>query len=1137
MGFQKLMVANRGEIAIRVFRACTEMGIRTVAVHSQEDRLSLFRYKADEAYLVGQGLTPVGAYLDIPGLVAVARRSGAQAVHPGYGFLSENAEFARAVAAAGLTFVGPSPKVLETLGDKVAARIEAERLGINVVPNNARALETEDELREVVKKVGFPLILKAAGGGGGRGMAVVRREEELRGHWERCRAESLKAFGKAQVFAERFVEKPKHIEVQILGDAKGNLVHLWERDCSVQRRFQKVVETAPCRGVKPEVLAEIREAALKLGKAVGYTNAGTVEFLVETGGAQRWYFIEANPRLQVEHTVTEWITGVDLVQAQIRIAEGATLADLGLGKQENIPCRGYSIQCRINAEDPSHDFAPQTGRITAWRSAAGMGVRLDSGGGDVNFEILPHYDSLLCKVSTWSERFEPAAAKMDRALSEFRIRGVRTNIPFLQNVVRNASFREGNISTAFLDETPALFQFPPRLDRASKILYFLGSTHLEKRGTVARRGVRVNPGLPPASEGEGSREMFKSLGRETFLRRIRDDNRLWLTDTTLRDAHQSLIATRLRTRDMLPTLPWLNALPFFSLEVWGGATFDVAYRFLKECPWDRLERIRSACPRPLLQMLLRGSNVLGYRNQPDNLIRAFIREAARGGVDVFRCFDALNDTENLKVALESVREEGGIAEATLCYTGDVADPARKNYPLSYYVDLAGRLQAMGADMIAIKDMAGLLTPRAAKILVTALRQAVPVPVHLHTHDTSSMGGATLLAASEAGVDVVDVAMGPFSGLTSQPNLGSLCANLRGTPRDTLVDAKALAPLESYLQGVREDYAEYESGLKSGSSLVYFHEIPGGQYSNLLPQAKALGLESRWLEVLTAYHDANLLMGDPVKVTPTSKAVGDMALFMMSQNLTPRDVAEGEGDLAWPASVKDFFMGMMGRPHLGYPEKLRKRVLGGEKPIEGRPGAMLPPADFELARKELNELLGRPALEREVMAHLLFPPVFRDFTKHQHRFGDTSILDTHLFFHGVALGKEVQVEIERGKTLIVKLLAIGEPDAKGERPFHFELNGFPRVLTIRDERIASKTPERRKAVKGREAESGSPVPGKVSKVLVEAGMKVAKGRGLFVVEAMKMETQVSAKVDGTVSEILLKAGDPVESGDLVVVLAP
>jgi len=1130
------MVANRGEIAIRIFRACTEMGIRTVSIYSRQDRLALFRYKADEAYLVGRGKGAVEAYLDQDGIIALALEQGVDAIHPGYGFLSENADFAQKVTEAGIIWVGPHHDVMRSLGDKICARDLALKTDVSVVPGSDGVLKSIEEAEELAERIGFPIILKAAGGGGGRGMAVVRRKEDLKAEWQRCQQESLKAFGNPDIFVERFVDHPQHIEIQILGDHTGHAIHMFERDCSVQRRFQKVVETAPSRNLTDELRKGLFDASLKLAKAASYTNAGTFEFLVETQEAHKgqFYFIEANTRLQVEHTVTEWVTGIDLVQAQINIAAGLSLEDLNLAKQEDIKCHGYSIQCRINAEDPENEFSPQIGRITTWRSAAGMGVRLDSGGGDVNFEIGADYDSLLCKLSTWSLTFESAAQIMSRALSEFRIRGVRTNIPFLKNVIVHPEFQDGFISTCFIDENPELFNFSPRLNRANKILKYLGHTILHR---TAEPKFSALPAVPKKvlSQDKGSRELFQELGKESFLKQVREDKKLWLTDTTLRDAHQSLFATRMRTKDMLPIAPILNEMPFWSLEVWGGATYDVAYRFLKECPWARLEKIREAAPKVLLQMLLRGSNVLGYKNQPDNLIRAFVKSARSAGVDVFRIFDALNYLPNLQVSMDSVKEVGGIAEMTVCYTGDVADPSRTNYPLSYYVDVAGQLSEMGADMIAIKDMAGLLTPRAAKLLIPAIRDVTSCPIHLHTHDTSSFSGATLLQAADEGVDVVDAAMGPMSGLTSQPNLGSLVANLRGTQRDTGVDSAQLREIEYYWRTVREYYSEFESGLRSGSASVYWHEIPGGQYSNLFPQAKAMGLEERWPEVLQKFHEANDIMGDPIKVTPTSKAVGDLAISMVNKNINHDELLKNPKDFEWPSSVKDFFKGMMGQMPNGFDTQLQKAILGDEEAYTDRAGKYLPDVDFDAVGQELNEVLGRPASLPETLSYVLFPSPFKDYCKHIQQYGDTSILDTDLFFHGLQVGVEMQVELEKGKTLMIKLVAIGEPNDRGERQFHFELNGFPRSISIKDENLIKAGLGRRLADSSRKDEVGAPMPGKISKIHVVEGSKVDVDQPLFVIEAMKMETVIKSKEKGTIKSLLLKEGDGVEKDDLVICL--
>ncbi len=1141
--FRKVLAANRGEIAIRIFRACNELGLRTVAIYSQEDLLSIHRYKADEAFLIeGQG---VQAYLDGEAILALAKRRGVDAIHPGYGFLSENADFARRCAEEGIVFIGPSPAVLERMGDKTSAREVAIEAGVPVVPGTDEAVHDVESVRAFAEAHGYPIILKAAFGGGGRGMRIVRAPGELDDAFARAYGEAKAAFGRGEVFCERFVERARHIEVQVLADAAGNCVHLYERDCSVQRRHQKVVEVAPAVALGDALRHELYQAALRLAGHVGYVNAGTVEFLVDDQG--RYYFIEVNPRLQVEHTVTEMITGRDLVQAQIRIAEGRRLADplIGIGNQASITRSGCAIQCRVTTEDPEKGFLPDTGKIRAYRSAAGFGIRLDAGTGGAGSVITADFDSLLVKVTAWALDFKAAAAKMSRSLREFRIRGIKTNIPFLENAVKHPTFLAGQTTTRFVDETPELLKFRPRLDRGTKLLRALATSVVNGPHGAERPYARPQPFFPPIvpaidphrpAQHRGAMSAFTAGGPEGLSAWLRAQERVQITDTTFRDAHQSLLATRVRTTDLLAIAPATARLAdtLFSVEMWGGATFDVSYRFLQEDPWERLRRLREAMPNLLFQMLLRGANGVGYTNYPDNVIRRFVRQAAADGIDVFRIFDALNWVPNMELAIEEVAKAGKIAEACLCYTGDVSDPARgSKYDLDYYVKLARTLADRGAHIIAIKDMAGLLKPRAARMLVEALRDAVDLPIHLHTHDTSGNGVAMLLAAIDAGVDAVDAALSSMSGLTSQPSLNALCAALEGTPQAPDLDAEALQTLSDYWEGVREMYYPFESGLRASTAEVYLHEIPGGQYSNLRPRAIQLGLGHRWGEIKRRYREVNLALGDLVKVTPTSKVVADFAMFLVQNDLTVEAAIEQADGLDFPQSVVDFFMGRLGQPYGGFPERLQKAVLKGRTPMTGRAGEALADHDFTAAADKLTERLGRAPTEQELLADALYPAVLADFHSYTDDLGDISHLPTPALLYGLEVGEQITVEIEPGKTLVVKLMAVGGVDRDGQRMVYFELNGQPREVVVVDRVASARIETRPRAEKGNPRHAGASMPGKIISVEVGVGDTVDAGDTLVVAEAMKMETAITAAIAGRVAEILVGAGETVKAGDLLV----
>jgi pyruvate carboxylase len=1145
--FRTLLVANRSEIAIRVFRTATELGIRTVAVYSHEDRFALHRFKADEAYLVGKPGEPIRAYLDVPAIVAIAERAGADAIHPGYGFLSENPAFARAVRAAGLTFVGPRTEILEQLGDKVVARTIASRAGVPVLPGTERAVADDDEARRLAQALGYPVIVKAAMGGGGRGMRVALTPDRLGDALDQARREASAAFGIPDVFLEKYIPRARHIEVQLLGDRYGGLVHLFERDCSVQRRHQKIVEVAPAPALDPALRRRILDAALAVGREVGLDNAGTVEFLADDDTGD-FYFIEVNPRIQVEHTVTEEVTGFDVVKCQLYAAAGRSLSDpeIGLGDQSAVTTRGFALQCRVTTEDPSNNFLPDYGKLSNYRSASGMGIRLDAGTAFTGSVITPFYDSMLVKVTARGLRWQDAIRRMLRSLHEFRVRGVKTNIPFLLNLLEHPGFQAGRCTTRFIDETPELFHFKPRQDRATKLLSYIaevivnGNPHVPKgqprpaAGLPPAPGVAPTPGHPATELPPGSRDLLRQLGPDKFAARVREEKRLLLTDTTFRDAHQSLLATRMRTYDMLRVAPFYAArlAGLFSLEMWGGATFDTAMRFLRESPWDRLADLRSRVPNVLFQMLLRSASAVGYTNYPDNVVTAFVRESAQAGIDLFRVFDALNGLPNLQLATDAVRETGALCEAAICYTGDILDPSRLKYDLKYYVDLAKELERRGAHLLAIKDMAGLCKPPAARLLVRTLCQEIGLPVHFHTHDCAGGQVAAYLLASEEGVSVVDCAMAPLAGMTSQPSLYAVAEAMRFEPRDPGLDFEALQEAADYWEGVRRLYRPFETGQLAPQADVYENEMPGGQYTNLFRQAEALGLGARWREVCRTYAEVNRMFGDIIKVTPTSKVVGDMALFMVGNNLRPEDVLADTRELPFPESVVEFFEGRLGEPPGGFPPALRQRILRGRKPIQGRPGASLPPADFDAARAKLQAQARRLVDDRELLSYLLYPRVFPDLAAHEARYSDTSVLPTTVFFYGMEPGEETSIDIEPGKTLILKFLTVGEPHADGSRTVFFELNGQPREVVVADQSLTGKVAARRKAVAGNPLQVGAPMPGLVARVAVEPGDEVVAGQVLFALEAMKMETTVYAERVGTVAEVFVRAGTQVEAGDLL-----
>lgn len=1133
---RSVLVANRGEIAIRVFRACNELGIRTVAIYSKEDSLSLHRFRADESYLVGEGKKPVDAYLDIEDIIRIAHEHDVDAIHPGYGFLSENADLAKRCEEEGIIFIGPKVEHLIMFGDKINARIQAKKAGIQYIPGSDGPVMNYAEVEKFAKQVGFPIMLKAVNGGGGRGMRMVDRVADLRDAYDRAKSEAKLAFGSDEIYLEKCIVNPKHVEVQIMGDEHGNVIHLFERDCSIQRRHQKVVETAPASALPVELRQTICNAALKLMKNVHYVNAGTVEFLVTPDG--EFYFIEVNPRVQVEHTVTEMITGIDIVQTQIKVAEGYALDsdEIGIKSQDDVRCLGDAIQCRITTEDPMNNFMPDSGKIMVYRSGGGFGVRLDSGNAYTGAIITPYYDSLLVKTTTYGLTHKEAAQKMLRVLKEFRIRGVKTNIGFLINVLKSPEFIAGTYNVNFIDDHPELFNLPVVQDRGTKLLKYIGDTTING---YADAGHQDKPAfealeLPTPVEGaypDGTKQKFDAMGPEKFSQWIKEQQKVFFTDTTMRDAHQSLFATRVRSIDMLRVLETASKkLPnLFSYECWGGATFDVAYRFLYEDPWVRLRQMRKKAPNILLQMLVRGANAVGYTSYPDNVVKNFIDLSAKNGIDVFRVFDSLNSLDNMYGTIQAVRENNKLAEVALCYTGDILDPSRDKYDLKYYVNMAKELQNAGANIIAIKDMAGLLKPEAAYRLVSALKDAVDLPIHLHTHDGSGNAICTYNRAIDAGVDIVDVAYSAFAGGTSQPSMSTLYYALSGKDRQPDLDVDAMEELSRYWATVRPYYKGVDKADAYPNTEVYQHEMPGGQFSNLRQQAKAVGLGDRWNEIKKMYHTVSMMFGDIIKVTPSSKVVGDMALFMVQNNLTEQDVYDKGDVLDFPQSVVEFFEGRIGIPYQGFPEKLQKIVLKGKKPLTERPGKSLAPVDFEAIRQKLTDA-GYKHEDEDINAYCQYPKVFKDFNETVKKYGDVSVLDTPTFFFGMKKNEEVHVEIEEGKDLIITLINISDPDDSGVRTITFMFNGAEREIQVQDKSVDMKTVTRRKADPDKVGDIGATLSGSVVKVLVTKGQKVKKGEPLVVTEAMKMETTITSPIDGTVGEIYAAKGQAIISGD-------
>jgi pyruvate carboxylase len=1143
--FKKILIANRGEIAIRVMRAANEMGKKTVAVFAEEDKLGLHRFKADEAYRIGEGMGPVQAYLSIPEIIRVAKLSGADAIHPGYGLLSENPDFVDACEAAGITFIGPKAATMRALGDKASARKVAIAAGVPVIPATEVLGDDMAAIRKEAAEIGYPLMLKASWGGGGRGMRPINSEKELAEKVMEGRREAEAAFGNGEGYLEKMITRARHVEVQILGDKYGEIYHLWERDCSVQRRNQKVVERAPAPYLSQEQREEICELGRRICAHVNYECAGTVEFLMDMNDG-KFYFIEVNPRVQVEHTVTEAVTGIDIVQAQILVAEGKSLADAtGKKAQSEVTLHGHALQTRITTEDPQNNFIPDYGRITAYRGATGNGIRLDGGTAYSGAVITRYYDSLLEKVTAWAPTHEQAIHRMDRALREFRIRGVSTNIDFVINLLKHPIFLSNEYTTKFIDTTPDLFQFNRRRDRGTKVLTYIADItvngHPETAGRAKPPAEVKAPKAPKVSleaPKPGTRNLLEEKGAKAVADWMLAQKRLLLTDTTMRDGHQSLLATRMRSIDMIKVAPaYAQMLPeLFSVECWGGATFDVAYRFLQECPWQRLRDLRTAMPNLLTQMLLRASNGVGYTNYPDNVVQAFVKQAAETGVDVFRVFDSLNWVENMRVAMDAVVESGKICEAAICYTGDILDPNRAKYDLKYYVGMAKELEAAGAHVLGLKDMAGLLKPAAARVLVKALKDELSIPVHFHTHDTSGVAGATILAAADAGVDAVDAAMDAFSGGTSQPCLGSIVESLRHTERDTGLDIGSIRELSGYWEHVRAQYAAFESGLAAPASEVYLHEMPGGQFTNLKAQARSMGLEEKWPEVARTYADVNRMFGDIVKVTPSSKVVGDMALMMVAQGLSRADVEDPARDVSFPDSVVDMMKGNLGQPPGGFPAGIVNKVLKGEKPSTERPGKNLAPIDLEEVRAKVSAEMGGKQIDNEDFnGYLMYPKVFLDYMGRHRTYGPVRTLPTRTFFYGMEAGEEISVEIDPGKTLEIRLQAVGETDETGEVKVFFELNGQPRSIRVPNRLVKSTTQARPKADAGNAAHIGAPMPGIVASVAVKAGQEIHEGDMLLTIEAMKMETALHADRAGIVKAVHVTPGAQIDAKDLLVEL--
>ena len=1135
--FKKVLVANRGEIAIRVFRALNELGIQTVGIFSKEDKYSLFRTKSDESYMLNPEKGPIDAYLDIDEIIKIAKSKGVDAIHPGYGFLSENPEFVQACEENGIAFIGPSKEIMYAMGDKISSKQNAIKCGVPIIPGVDHSVKSEEEVMRIADEIGYPVMLKASNGGGGRGMRIVNSKEDMPKEFEEARNEAKKASGDDKIFIEKYLRDPKHIEVQIMGDKYGNVVHLYDRDCSVQRRHQKVVEFAPAFTISDATREKIFNDAIKLSKYVGYKNAGTLEFLVDAD--ENYYFIEMNPRIQVEHTVSEMVTGIDIVQTQILVEEGYPLnsPEINIPSQEAVHCSGYSIQMRVTTEDPANNFLPDTGKIVVYRSAAGNGIRLDGGTAYTGAEITPYYDSLLVKIIATDRNFETTVRKAVRAMKETRIRGVKTNIPFLINVLQSEAFMKGKCATTFIEKTPELFNIAVGQDRATKIAEFIGNKIVnESKGEKPYFEPIKEPVFDTEKKIYGAKDEFLKLGAREFTQKLMHDKKLYVTDTTMRDAHQSLMATRMRTTDLLKAAPATNAAMAngFSVEAWGGATFDVAYRFLKESPWVRLEQLKKKMPNTLIQMLLRASNAVGYTNYPDNVVREFIKVSAERGVDVFRIFDSLNWIENMKMPIEEALKTGKIVEGAICYTGDILNPNEKKYTVDYYINKAKELEALGCHIFAIKDMAGLLKPYAAKELFSALKSELNIPLHLHTHDSTGNGVSTVLMAAEAGVNIVDLAIESMSTLTSQPSMNSVVEALAGTERDTGINSDEIRELSRYYGEVRKIYSGFESEMKTPNTEIYKYEIPGGQYSNLLAQVKDMGSADNFDEIKQLYKEANDLLGNIVKVTPSSKVVGDLAIFMSKNELNKDNILTKGKDLSYPDSVVDYFSGNIGQPDGGFPEELQKIVLKGKKPIDKRPGELLPPVDFEEIKKHILEKHKIKSVNsRNVISYALYPKVYDDYCTHLEYYNDVTRLESHVYFYGLRKGEETVLKIGEGKEITIRFIDMSEPDEEGKRALSFEINGSIREIKVLDKNLEIKSDRRPKADANNPSHLGSSIPGTVGKIFVREGDKVVKNTVLMTVEAMKMETSVVSKVDGMIDKIYVKEGEKVSQGDLLV----
>lgn len=1140
--FKRVLVANRGEIAIRIFRACQELGIRTVAIYSEEDKNALFRTKADEAYQIGKGKAPVAAYLGIDEIIELAKSKGVDAIHPGYGFLSENVEFAKACEDSGIEFIGPTHEMMDRLGDKIKSKIVANEVGVPTIPGVEAAIETEEDAVRFADECGYPIMLKAAAGGGGRGMRIVRTKDDLINEYRSAKSEAKKAFGIDDIFIEKYLENPKHIEVQILGDKDGNIVHLFERDCSIQRRHQKVIEFTPALCLNDEQRESICADAIKIARAVNYRSAGTVEFLLDTTG--KHYFIEMNPRIQVEHTVSEMVTGIDIVQSQILVAEGYSLDsyEIGIKSQRDVSQRGFAIQCRITTEDPANGFAPDNGTIELYRSASGYGIRLDGGNGFTGSVVTPYYDSLLVKVTSWAITFEAARRKAIRALRETQIKGVKTNIGFMLNVLNHPTFIKGDCNTGFIASNPELLDISTVEDKELKVLKYIGNKVVnETKGVKPQFNVPVFPKIPMKDINtlSGTKQLLDMNGPEAVSKWALEQNKLLLTDTTMRDAQQSLMATRVRTVDMEKIAPAvaLYGKDLFSLEMWGGATFDTSYRFLKESPWERLDTLRAKIPNILFQMLIRGANAVGYKNYPDNVIREFVKQSAKSGIDVFRIFDSLNWIQGMEVALDETLNQGKLAEACICYTGDILDETRDKYNLNYYVNMAKELEKRGSHILGIKDMSGLLKPMAARKLITALKQEIGIPIHLHTHDTSGNGVATILMAAQADVDIVDAAFNSMSGLTSQPALNSVVAAVDHSRRDTGINSDDIQKISEYWKDVRPVYTGFESDLVTSTAEIYKYEIPGGQWSNLKPQVESFGLGHKFEEVKEMYKNVNQMLGDIVKVTPSSKAVGDMAIFMVQNDLTPENIYEKAQGIDFPDSIVSFFEGMMGQPEGGFNEKLQKLVLKDKKPITCRPGELLPPEDFEHIKTGLKKYFGLEGTPREIISYSMYPKVYEDYLNSIKKEGNFRYMGSDIFFHGLSEGETCEVKLEEGKVLVIKLAEIRDVDQEGKRELVFEVNGNRRIVKIKDKEMenAVSVTSTRYADEENLMEIGANIPGNIIKVLVKEGEKVEEKQPVAVIEAMKMETNILAKSAGEVEKVFVKEGQQVKAGEMIALL--